>query len=216
MASATFRVPPALRAFPRAVELSVIDAQTIVGSEVEAHAIENAPAHTGALRQSLKWLVTTQPSRVLGRLVAANPQTAVYADVMDKGRRPMQRGPGSRHLRRWVELKLPDRVREVAADISASRLRMAKRRAEALARRASAPKGKRYRKLAPLKTNRRSPNEEALDRVSYLISRAIHRKGIKGRRYVPPLVVVGRSMVREIGRQFARRVAATREIGATP
>lgn len=205
MASATFRVPTILRDFPRAVELSVIEAQNVVGAGVEAKAIRDAPAHMGVLRQSLKWVVTVQPGRVLGRLVAVNPQAAVYADVMDKGRRPGARGPGAQHLRRWVELKMPNAVRGLAAEIAA-------RRTAALAKRtAAAAKSGKAAKPAPPK---KSPTVQALDSLSFLVARAVHRKGIKGRHYAPPVAVVGREMVRQIGREMGRRVAAARELGS--
>lgn len=189
MATARFRVPSILANFPRAVEMSAIAAQKAVGSAVEAQAIQSAPANTGALRQSLKWTLRKEGGIVRGRLVTVNPQVAPYADVMDKGRRPGARGPHSRHLTRWVELKMPNAVQGLAAEITAKRTR-----------------SKRKRKSA------KSPRQQAVSSLSFLVARSIHRKGIKGRRFAPPVDRVGRDVLAELRRELSRRARAAERL----
>lgn len=189
MAQARFRVPSILTEFPRAVELSALAAQQIVGSSVEARAVAKAPANTGALRQSLKWTIRKEGGLVRGRLVTVNPQVAPYADVMDKGRRPGARGPHSRHLTRWVELKMPAAIQGLAAEIAARRSRS-------------------KRKKKPAK----SPTVQARDSLAFLVARKIKRDGIKGHRYAPPVQKVGRDVLAELRKELSRRARAAERL----
>lgn len=189
MAQAMFRVPPILREFPQAVELSAISAQQSVGAAVELEAIQNAPANTGALRQSLKWTVRKEAGLVRGRLVTVNPQVAPYADVMDKGRRPGARGPHSRHLTRWVELKMPAAIQGLAAEITARRNKSNRKR-----------------------TSTKSATVQARDSLAFLVARKIHRDGIKGRKFAPPVERVGRDVLSELRKELSRRARAAERL----
>ena len=143
--------------FERAMLWSVIEAE----NEVRRHALRKGLRFQGTLTKNIHGKVIRWDRGVVGVTGAASK----YAEVMELGRRPGSKIPPTLPLTRWVWLKLRKIDSEVARFINQKPTRKVKRRTGGY--------------LTPLERQKQRAKG-----LGIAIAKQIHRKGIKGRRYV--------------------------------
>lgn len=203
MAEVTLSRPPLLEPgrFDRLFRGVIVSSLDVIGIEhVEGPARKDAPRNSGELAGAIKW--ETDEEDLSGRLLVRGAARS-YADVMNRGRRPGARGPGTakllfhRGVRQgpgdrgetgWTQRQMPERVAAISAALRA-------------------------RVKRPRKRKKADFDASARYLLSRKIAQNIHRRGIKPKRFVPHRSLVSKRFKQEVGTQFGRAIAALRERG---